>query len=84
MRGRVGVKNLSQQKMAEISSRQAFPYFYLVHASAHLTQQGFQLFSPLTEFLKWTMIRPFAQPHLENYIYIGFQPPTVEISNNPY
>ena len=73
MRGWVGVKNSDQKKMPAIISTQAFHGFYGVHPSAHLAQQEFQLFYPLTLFLNWIIIRTSAQLNLENYIYIGFQ-----------
>ncbi len=79
MRGWVGVKNSDEEKMPEIISTQAFHGFYGVHPSAHLTQQEFQLFYPLTLFLKWIIIRISAQLNLENYIYIGFQHSTIAI-----
>ena len=84
MRGWVGVKNSDEKKMPEIISKQAFHGFYGVHPSAHLTQQEFRLFYSLTLFLKWIIIRPFAQLNLENYIYIGFQPSAIAISLTPY
>ncbi len=84
MRGWVGVKILGEQKMLEMLSIQYFQGFFLVHPSAHLTQQQFQPFYPLTQFLKWTMIISSAQLNLENYIYIGFQPPAIAISITPY
>jgi hypothetical protein len=84
MRGWVGVKILGEQKMAEIISIQGFHDFYPTHPPAHFTQQEFQPFYPLTQFLKWTMIISSAQLNLENYIYIGFQPPAIAISITPY
>jgi hypothetical protein len=84
MRGWVGVKILGEQKMLEMLPIQYFHGFFPVHPPAHLTQQEFQPFYPLTQFLKWTMIISSAQLNLENYIYIGFQPPAIAISITPY
>ncbi len=84
MRGWVGVKILGEQKMPEMLSVQYFQGFFLVHPSAHLTQQEFRTFYPLTQFLKWTIIISSAQLNLENYIHTGFQPPAIAISITPY
>jgi len=84
MREGVGVKNPSLKKMAEMISLQGFYGFFCVHSLAHLTQLGFQLFYLLTYFLKWTIMIVPAQLNLENYIYIGFQPPAIAISITPY
>ena len=84
MRGSVGVKNSDEKKMPTIISTQAFHGFYGFHPSAHLAQQEFQLFYPLTLFLNWIIIRTSAQLNLENYIYIGFQHSAIAISLNPY
>ena len=79
MRGWVGVKNSDEKKMTAIISTQAFHGVHGVNPSAHLAQQGFQLFYSLTLFLKWIIIRLSAQLNLENYIYIGFQPSAIAI-----
>ncbi len=84
MREGVGVKNSISQKMPEIISTQAFYGVYEVHPSAHLVQQGFQLFYSLTLFLKWIIMIMSAQLNLENYIYIGFQHSAIAISFTPY
>ena len=84
MREGVGVKNPGSKKMAEMLSLQGFYGFFCIHSLAHLTQQWFQLFCFLTYFLKWTIMILPAQLNLENYIYIGFQPPAIAISITPY
>ncbi len=84
MRGWVGVKNPGCKKMAEMISLQGFYDFFVSQLSAHLIQQRFWLFYPLTQFLKWTIIMSSAQLNLENYIYIGFQHPAIAISTTPY
>jgi hypothetical protein len=65
----VGVKIAGELKMSEIFSVAAFPGFMTMDRPAHLTLSGFQLFSLLTLFLKWTMMMASAQLNLENQIH---------------
>lgn len=84
MRGWVGVKFALSEKMPESLSVQGLRAILVKRSSAHLTETGFELFFILTQFLEWTMMRAIAQSNLENYIYLGFQPPAIAISHNPY
>ncbi len=70
--------------MAESHNTQGFEDKKHYHPSAPLTQTGFQPFTPFSISFSHAIIRPSAQPNLENPIFKGFQMPAVEINSNPY
>ena len=70
--------------MAESQNTQGFEEKKHYHPSAPLTQTGFQPFTPFSISFSHAIIRPSAQPNLENLIFKGFQMPAVEINSNPY